>query len=240
MYAIVKNEDGTYYTSMVFGYYCRITAADDYQKYLQKFHNKFFLVLNEKKDRLIKKYVFPWEKKYLNPQVLITDTDQHDWVLDETYQGCVDFLLGTDFFADDIELDPSILGKCIAMDSMHTYSEIVEIGTEADVDNLMCVSGGFHDAYIEKCERMGDTLYLHLGGVWGCEIEMWFEGDVDYCIDSHGSFKDDGYAWYASTLLKADGYFYLVDESDMQVEDITDEYCWFRGRRLRYRVIPRA
>lgn len=76
MYAIVRNGNGTFYTSAVFGYFCKITATDDYQKYLERTHNQFYLVLNEKKDRLIKKFVFPWGNKYLDPQVLIINTEQ--------------------------------------------------------------------------------------------------------------------------------------------------------------------
>lgn len=237
MYAIVRNKDGTYYTSMVFGYFCKMTETDDYKRYLESIHNQFYLVLNEAKDCLIKKYVFPKENKYLDPQVLIVDTEQKDWILNEEHHGCASFLCGVDFDADELEVDPSILGKCIAMDTMQSYQEIVEVKSEADTENLCCVSGCFHDAYIKKCERLGDTVYVLFHGVWGCKIEMWFEGDADFCIDSRNPEYDDP-SWYDSTLLRDNGYFYLVDECDMKVDDITDEYCWFKGRRLKYHVIP--
>lgn len=75
MYAIVRNGKGHFYTSAVFGYFCEFTATDDYERYLERIHNQFYLVLDEKKERLVKKYVFPKEIKCLDPQILILDTD---------------------------------------------------------------------------------------------------------------------------------------------------------------------
>lgn len=237
MYAIVKNKNGKYYTSMVFGYYCKITATDDYQQYLESIHNQYYLVLNKEKNRLVKKYVFPWESKYLDPQILIVDTEQAEWTLDEQSHGCVSFLCGTDIDADDFSLDPSLLGKCIAMDAMQEYLEYVEVKSEADIEKLRCVSGCFHDAHIEKCEHIGDTVHVLFDGVWGCKIELWFSGDASFCVDSRDPEYDDP-TWYDSSILSEDGYFYLVDDCDMKVQDITDKYCWFKGRTLKYHIIP--
>lgn len=239
MYAIVRNKNGTYYTSVVFGYFCKITATDDYQQYRESIHNQFYLVLNEGKDCLIKKYVFPWENKYLDPQVLIVNTEQQNWILDDKQHGCISFLSDIDFDADEINIDPTTLGKCIAIDSMQSYQEIVDVKGEADIDNLCCVSGYFHDAYIDKYEQIGDTVYVLFDGVWGCKIELWFEGDVSFNIEDYDPKIDDP-TWYDSTLLNEGGYFYHVNEGEMKKEDITNEYCWFSGRQLRYRVIPNA
>ena len=35
MHAIIRQGEGKYYVSAVFGYYKDITATDDYEKYLQ-------------------------------------------------------------------------------------------------------------------------------------------------------------------------------------------------------------
>lgn len=237
MYAIVKSKSGHFYTSMVFGYFCKITATDDYQQYLESVHNQYYLVLSEDKSRLVKKYVFPWKDKYLNPQILIVDASQPEWALDEKNHGCVSFLCGTDFDTDDVILDSAVLEKCISMDAAQAYQEYVEINTEADIENLYCVSGYFHDAYIKKCEHIEDTIYVLFDGVWGCKIELWFSGDAAFCIDSRDPEYDDP-CWYDSTLLHDDGYYYLVDEGNMKVHDITNKYCWFKGRYLKYHVIP--
>lgn len=237
MYAIVKSKSGHFYTSMVFGYFCEITATDDYQQYLESIHNQYYLVLSEDKSRLVKKYVFPWKNKYLDPQILIVDASQPEWVLDEKSHGCVSFLCETDFDTDDIILDSAVLEKCISMDAAQAYREYVDINTDADIENLYCVSGYFHDAYIKKCEHTEDTIYVLLDGVWGCKIELWFSGDTAFCIDSRDPEYEDPY-WFGSTIIHDDGYYYLVDEDDMKVQDITDKYCWFKGRHLKYHVIP--
>ena len=80
MYAIVREDDGTYYTSTVFGFFCKVTATDDYQRYLERIHNQFYLVLNSSKTALVKKYLFPAGNKYLDPKVLVTDTDDSGWI----------------------------------------------------------------------------------------------------------------------------------------------------------------
>lgn len=237
MYAIVRNADGTYYTSTVFGYFCKVTATDDYEQYLESIHKQFYLVLNEKKDCLVKKYVFPKGSKYLDPKILIVDADQRNWVLDEANHGCVDFLHEVDAYSAELKLDSSMLKKCIAIDAAQNYQEIVEVNDDSDIANLLWAAGGFHDAYIKKCERNGDVVHVLLDGIWGCQIELWFEGSPDFCIDSRDPEYDDP-AWYGATVLRANGVFYLVDDEDMKVEDITDKYCWFRGNHLKYHVIP--
>lgn len=237
MYAIVKLGNGKNYTSFVFGYYCKITATDDYKRYLESIHNQFYVVLNEEKTALVKKCVYPSSNKYLDPQVLIVDANQEDWVYEDTKHGCTNFLNHVDFYKDEIEVDDVALSKCIALDSAYIYHEYVEIKTEADIENLLWVSGCFHDAYIEKYERTEDTVYVLFDGVWGCKIEVWFEGDVSFNVKDY-DLKIDDPTWYDSSLLREDGYFYLVNDCEMKKEDITDEYCWFRGRHLRYRVIP--
>ena len=47
MYAIVKQENGQSYTSMVFGYYCPVQSRDGYDSYLESIHNQFYIVLDK-------------------------------------------------------------------------------------------------------------------------------------------------------------------------------------------------
>lgn len=239
MYAIVRNRDGTHYNSVVFGYFCKITASDDYEKYLEGIHNQFYVVLDESKNHLVKKYVFPSDNKYLDPQILIMDTEQQEWILDESHHGCEKFLYGTDFDAEEIEVPPTILEMCVEMDAAQEYSDIVEVKNKRDIDNLYCVSGSFHDAYIKEYKVSEQEIYVLFDGVWGCKIEVWFEGDPTCCIRRYDpEYREEDPTWYDSTIIHANDYFYLVDECEMTVEDITDEYCWFKGHRLKYRVIP--
>lgn len=239
MYAIVRNKDGSHYTSVVFGYFCKITSTDDYKRYLEGIHNRFYVVLNEAKDALIKKYIFPSDNKYLDPQVLIVEADQDNWLFEDDTHGCVDFLHGVDFYAEEMAIDPVLLGQCITMDAMCRYNEYVEIKTEKDIENLMWVSGGFHDAYIETHEQVADSVHVLFDGVWGCKIEIWFEGEAEYSVESRDPEEDDP-TWYGSSFLMHDGFFYFVDEEGVKTENIDNTYRWFKSRRVRYHVIPNS
>ena len=71
MYAIIREGDGKFYTSMVFGYY---KCSDD-----TDYKNRFWIVLNKAKTALVKQHVLQQNTKYLIPMVLITDADESGW-----------------------------------------------------------------------------------------------------------------------------------------------------------------
>ena len=240
MYAIVRQGDGKYYTSVVFGYYQSVTATDDYQRYLERIHNRWFIVLNAEKTALVKQVIYDPNNKYLIPLVLITDEDTSGWTLREDYQGAVDFLPEAALFemVERGEVPEELLRRCIELDKQARYEPYPEIRTQRDIENLECVSGYFHDAYIDKLETLENgALYLLFDGVWGCKIEMWFAGDVAYAVESRNPEKWDQY-WMDSTVLLQDGYIWLIDDADMTPEELNDGYCWFRARRVKYHVIP--
>ena len=72
MYAIIREGDGNFYTSMVFGYY---KTSDD-----SDYKNRFLIVLNKLKTALIKQHVLQQNTKYLIPMVLITDAEKADGI----------------------------------------------------------------------------------------------------------------------------------------------------------------
>ncbi len=238
MYAIVRTGNKHYYTSMVFGYYCVVESEDDYQQYLERTHNRYYLVLNEQKDQLIKAYVFPWEDSpYLDSKVLITNIEQSDWIVDDDGQGCISFLANIDFNQSEFSLDAEALKRCIEMDAKQSYEEYVTIKNDDDIENLMCVSGYFHDAYIKECYETTNGIYVLFDGAWGCKIEIWFSGDAS-CVTQSRADEDSNPFWYGATLLRHKGYFYLIDEDNMKVENVTNDYCWFKSKSLKYHVIP--
>ena len=74
MLAMIRKGNGEYYTSLVFGYYSYIEPNDDdYQRYLDGIYNRFYIVLDESKTKLIKQVVFDKNNKYLIPLVLVVD-----------------------------------------------------------------------------------------------------------------------------------------------------------------------
>ena len=73
MHAIVRKGNGGYYISVILG--CYNDTLDDYAQ-------RYFIVLNEEKDRIVKQRMFnPDKKPYLDQMVLLIDDNQNGWVL---------------------------------------------------------------------------------------------------------------------------------------------------------------
>ena len=240
MHAIIRQDDGKYYVSAVFGYYRDVTATEDYKRYIESIHKPYWIVWDSEKKRLIRWLSMVPDTKYIIPQILIVDSERNNWNLDEEEVGCVDFLSREllDSFLDD-EIQPEeILSKCRAMDAGYVYNEITEVKNQQDIEDLNWVSGGFHDARIAKEKLQNDgTLYLRFDGTWGCEIEVWFSGDLEYDTSSRAPEECDPY-WYGSTVILHNGFVYFVDEEDMTVDKITSGYCYFKARHMKYKFIP--
>lgn len=131
-----------------------------------------------------------------------------------------------------------MLEQCRAMDKGYRYKAIQKVKTKKDIESLDWAVGNFHDAYIKKKKLQDDgKLYLKFNGIWGCELEVWFWGDLKYDISSRDSETDDPY-WFGSTVLLQDGFIYLIDEENMTVGKITSDYCYFKARHMEYRIIP--
>lgn len=240
MYALVCQGNGKYYTSAVFGYFEDITATNDYDRYIESIHKPYWIVFDENKKRLIRWLNMVPNTKYIIPQILIVDADRQNWNVDNEGVGCVDFLTREmlDSFLDMEEQPEAILEKCRSIDSEYVYEEIQEIKEQKDIENLYWASGGFHDARIAKEELMQDgTLYLKFDGIWGCEIDVWLSGDLEYDTSSRNSNEYEPY-WIGATILLENGFIYLGDEVDMTVEDIVEGYYYFKARRMKYRIRP--
>lgn len=143
-----------------------------------------------------------------------------------------------DSFLDKEQQPDDILEKCRLIDAGYIYEEIQEIKGQKDIDSFDWASGGFHDARIAKEELQQDgTLYLRFDGTWGCEIEVWLWGDLDYDTLSRDPEYFEPY-WYGSTILQKDNFIYFVDEDDMTVDKIGKGYCYFKAKHMKYRIIP--
>ena len=240
MHAIIRQGNGKYYISAVFGYYRDITATDAYKKYIQEIHNPYWIVWDAEKKHLIRWLAMTPNTKYIIPQILIVDSNQDNWNMDAHGVGCVDFLSREllDSFLDIDDQPKDILEKCRMMDAGYVYDEVQEIKEQKDIENLEWASRCFHDARIAKEELLQDgTLYLRFDGTWGCEIEVWFSGDLEYDTSSRNPNEYDPY-WFGSTIILKDGFVYLVDEDDMSVDEITEGYCYFKAKHMKYRIIP--
>ena len=232
MYAIIREGNGNFYTSMVFGYYKQHDETD--------YKNSFYIVLDKAKKTLIKQPIFQKDTKYLIIMVLITDANDSNWNMINNYEGSVNFLPTKELpsLIDNNDVSTELIKKCIDLDSSYHYEEIRKIVTQEDIRDLEWVSGGFHDAYISKVVEDENQLYLLFDGTWGCKIEVWFDGEVSYDISSRNLELYDPY-WSGSTITIKDGFIYLIDEDNVLVENINSNHCWFKAKNMKYRVIPK-
>ncbi len=213
MHAIIRQGNGKYYISTVFGYYKDITATDEHERYLESIDKPYWIVWNADKTRLIKWLNMVPNTKYIIPQILIVDSEHNNWNIDEDGVDCVDFLSKEliNSFIDKETQPEDILNQCRTINENYIYEEITEIKSKKDIENLEWVSGGFHDARIAKEELQNGILYLKFDGTWGCEIEVWFWGDVEYDTSSRDPEYYDPY-WLGSTIILQDEFVYLADE----------------------------
>lgn len=54
MHAIIRQGDGKYYISAVYGYYEEFTATDDYDRYLEEIYKPYWIVWDLENKRLIR------------------------------------------------------------------------------------------------------------------------------------------------------------------------------------------
>lgn len=107
--------------------------------------------------------------KYLIPQILIIESNQDDWVMDEDGVGGVAFMTRemVDQIIESGIFPNGIFEKCKAIGADYKYNPEPEILTKKDIENLEWASGGFHDACIEQCKQMEDgSLYVKFEGPW--------------------------------------------------------------------------
>ena len=239
MYAIVKKQDGTFYTSYVFAHYYEKAdvSKHTYKKYIDCIYSQFYVVLNQEKTELIKQHVFYRSNKYLEPQIHIVEHNTDDWVSIRKNYSCIDVLKSIDLLSYDWNIESDVLEKCIEIDKQASYNEYVDIKTQNDIDNFMFATGHMHDAFIEEIKQEGDMLYVLFGGCWGLKVEMWFTGDLSYSVASRNPDEFDP-DWFGATLIKENEHYYLVDEEDMSVDEITNDFCWFKAKSVRYHLIP--
>lgn len=232
MYAIIKEENGQYYTSTVFGCY----NCKDHR-------NRCWIVLNKEKNALVKHFVFKPKSRFLELMLICTDSERNGWNDEKGEFSCVDFLPAAKISSmiDRKKVPTELLEQCIKTDSSYSFNEYPEIRSQKDIDDLYCATGGFHDAYIEKLEDRGDSLYILFEGIWGCKLEVWFENDVSYDTadryEEPQTFENDPY-WYGGTVVIRNDYIYLIDDCDVSVNDIENGYCYFRARKMKYHIIP--
>lgn len=232
MYAIVREEDGKHYTSTVFGYYNFPESKWDYE-------HMYYVVLNREKTALVIQKKWRMGNYGIASTVLPANSNQDDWILDDENAQSMAFL-PTDKLYNMVETNTvpaDILQKCIDIDRAYTYNPYPEIHTAKDVEDFEWASGGLHDAYITEIKQADDSVYVLFKGTWGCDIEVWFSGDVSYDVSAreHEKYNEE---WVESTVIIKDGFVYLIDEYPATAENAREGRCWFKARQMKYHIIP--
>lgn len=236
MNAIIRLGNGAYYTSPVFGYYDDTNKEYSYEAY--------YIVMDRERTRLVRQPEFDpvllKKKGGLDRMVLIYDADKTGWSEDERGLGGVDFLSKKDAlsFAEGKPLPAEILTQCRGIDRPVDFSLPQEIKSTKDIDGFLWATGGFHDAEIDKIETAADgAVSVFFDGIWGCTVQVVFKGDVSYDVNSRTA-EDCDHWWFSASIVQNDGFFYLIDDEDVENVSNLDGYCWFKGRSLCYRLTP--
>lgn len=241
MQAIVCLGGGKYYISEVFGYYNGRREDSAYARDGNDIFSKYYIVLDQEKKKLVRHYQYDVKMRpEISPQILLLNNSTEGWILNEDGTGGVDFLVNQRIERMfNVEFVPSeLIDECIKIDAANHYDEFMIVRNRKNADNLLLVAGSFHDAMITELFTQEDgALYVKFNGTWGCSIEMWFIGNVEYCVTSRSSDNDDPF-WFTSSIVFADEYIYFIDEEDVGVEELGDKYCWFKARHLKYHIIP--
>lgn len=243
MHAIIRQGNGKFYVSTVFGYYTDIRSQDKHQSALERIYNTYYVIWNEDRSALIRQYDMEKDTQYLNPTVLICDIDQDGWILDENGFGGVGFLPRetADAVCDSGVLSDELRRKCLASDDGYAFWPYPKVISEKDISDLLCVSGHLHDASITSLNFTNDgKLHVLFDSVWGFKIEFWFWGDVEYDLSAKDPQIDEfnDTIWYDASVLAEDGFLYLVDDDVGSPKEISGEVCYFKARHMMYHVIP--
>lgn len=229
MYAVVGNEYGLIYPSVVFGHYKEIFKGKEHD---------YYIVLNESKDRLVKKYDYERKSKDVYEYVSLMDLDVSDWNLSNKNYGQIDFFDSSlpDLVSNDsVTLD--LLSKCIEIDNAYDYKKWNDIQTEEDIKKLDDFVCNFHDAYVSNISlnKEDDSVTLTMGGIGHFSVEMCF---YDWASFNARIYDVPADYWYCSNMYFKDGYFCLINDDECGITTDNYDYTWFRGKKAKYRIVP--
>ena len=237
MKVIIRIGNGKSYVSKVFG-----ILNNKINDKKESTYNWKYIVFDEKHEKLIAKKVYELigEKKYINKQILIIDNDYSDLNLDENGVGKIEFLTNEDVdnIINNKEIRKEIIEKCKQYLFEFDVNDFIDVNNQKDIDNLLVVSGYFHDAYIDKIEKNNDeSIRVLFDGIWGCKIEIIFEGNVAY-NDTFKAPYEVSEVWESCNLSIIDNFYVLVSDYEYDTNKLDDSFPWFKSRKMKYRILP--
>ena len=196
------------------------------------------IIFDENFEKLICEDVYD-KKPLITRNVFIIDSDTFNWIVKEFILGKrlkkKTIVKGEQWFLDSIDNlncinDEKIINKAKKQNDGIVINEWNIIDNEKAINDLMNVAGFFHDAYIAGVDYNENKLIVRFDGVWGCSIELFFEGDI---LVHHNNIT----CIFSSSVFIKDGYVYFVDEEIDSNSELIDDFTYFRGKSLKWKVI---
>ncbi len=248
MHAVIRLGEGKYYTSVVLGKYRGTDPEDEWMRLLEEQEDSaYFIVLNEDKTKLIRRYYTDYSISYGGCTVLTFDDSTNGWTLDENGYGGVDFLSKTEALriTDGGKAPSALLEKCLELDGDRRFDESFDLSGLSELERFKCVTDSLFDTRLKTLTRVeNDKYYALFTDGRGYDAELWLEGEVDANLRSEISGKTD--PWYSAEIGLRDGVFYICDsdftddvfDTEPLLEDYRREtFRWIKAERARARIL---
>ena len=196
-------------------------------------------------------------KPSLKRKIFIIDTDMEGMIekseiklsLINTLKNC----FGYDWIIENIELikdiknanniDKKYIELAKEINKKIEVSEWKYVKNEKDAKDLLHAAWGFHDAELDNIsyklkETYNDPSVVQVlfTGCWECDILLEFKKDVLI----HFNFDDNTMPDIMdSNILFHDGFVYWVDDCIESVDNITEDFIYFRARSLAWKMITK-
>lgn len=194
-------------------------------------------------------------KPSLKRKLFIIDTDTEGMITKDkikisllnSYTDCFgyDWIINNNELINTIKKGGKVEDKYIQLaketNKLIEISEWKFVKNEKDAKDLLVAAWDFHDAELRSINYKLNEVYddpsviqVLFTGCWECDILLEFKRDVliHFNIDDKNSYEI-----MDANILFDDGYVYWVDEFIENVNEISDDFIYFRGRSLKWKMI---
>lgn len=140
------------------------------------------------------------------------------------------------------EIDQSVLPQCRELQATVEQSDWIELKTKYDVEGLMEIAFGFHDAYVKDMYVESGKQYIHFDTTWSCEILFELDGSIETnLIKDFGRIAIGNYfpTIFDSAIFFENNMIYWVDESACENSSDLDksQYRYFCANQVKWKPI---
>jgi len=241
MHAIIRLENGRYYTSAVFGRFYDESSSEN---------TDLLVVFNQAKDSLIALPELQFtEDGFISRKVIIYDTHDNSWRYSNIrgttrHYGCVAYLNREKCF-DLVRMaqkgikNTGIPEQCYKDDQATPLKKWTQVRTDYDIKNLLSISNNFQDAYVAECQRdkKNGNIRVLFKACWGTDVELVFQKEASCHLHNPEEYEP---WWYDCKLMRYRNKYYLFDSSNADAKDIdTWDSDYFCAKELYFHILPR-